>query len=89
MIVLLTSQKLRGGAVWCKMKISVLVMLNLSNSGGPRQGCIKGNWTSGIGPGRAEGAIDLGVILTKMKVKALGVDEISIYQKGWREKNLE
>ena len=45
--------------------------------------------TSGIGPERVERAIDLGVILANMKVKALGTDEISVYQTAWREKSLE
>lgn len=38
---------------------------------------------------RVERGIDLGVIFTKVKVKALGMDEISICQRAWREKNLE
>lgn len=50
---------------------------------------MKGSRTSGIGPERVERAIDLGVILAKMKVKALGMDEIFIYQTAWREKGLE
>lgn len=50
---------------------------------------MESNWTSGVGPERVERAIDLGVILAKMKVNALGMDEISLYQKAWREKNLE
>ena len=64
-------------------------MLNLSDSEGSRERCMEGNWTSGVGPERVERAIDLGVILAKMKVNALGMDEISLYQKAWREKNLE